>query len=248
MTDHEAAEWADSFWTRAGRRERFPRSLETPIARALPVAIVKLPRLATFEVRQWLSRNGIRAQLLGPDRQLRGCLLAKSGRGLIILDGSDPEDERRITVAHELAHFLLDYYFPRRRVLDVLGDAGLEILNGARLPTEKERLTGALRGLAIGIYIDLMDRTAEGSVTRLEVLEAEDRADRLALELLAPKAALLRRFRLAKMQLNPHIAVDTVTEILVGEFGLPRPSARDYATFLAMGERSKRTFAEWLGV
>ncbi|HZQ09243.1 MAG TPA: ImmA/IrrE family metallo-endopeptidase [Anaerolineae bacterium] len=34
---------------------------------------------------------------------------------MIFLDGSDPANEQRITVAHEIAHFLVDYQMPRAR-------------------------------------------------------------------------------------------------------------------------------------
>jgi Zn-dependent peptidase ImmA (M78 family) len=39
--------------------------------------------------------------------------MARAGHGFISLDGSDADDERRFSLAHELAHFLLDYQDPR---------------------------------------------------------------------------------------------------------------------------------------
>ena len=124
MTDQEAARWAQRFWRLVGRAEPFPRSLESSVAWALPLAIVKLPHLGLSELRSWLSRKGIRPHIVGPDRPLRACLLARAGRGLVVLEGSDPEEERRVSLAHEASHFLVDYVYPRQKALEALGEAG----------------------------------------------------------------------------------------------------------------------------
>lgn len=247
MTDQEAAGWAKRFWCLVGRTEAFPRSLESSVAWALPLAIVKLPHLRLSELQSWLSRKGIRLHTGRADRPLRACLLARAGRGLVVLEGSDPEDERRVSLAHEASHFLVDYVHPRQKALEALGEAGREVLDGLRLPTLEERLTGVLRGVEVGVYAHLMERSAVGEVNRLEVLAAEDRADRIALELLAPRQTVLERLEATRIRWGEHSAVTAATEILVEEFGLPEAIAQEYGRSLVWSHRSTRSFREWLG-
>jgi hypothetical protein len=211
------------------------------------LGIIKLPRLGLSEVRSWLLRKGVRLRAGGSDRPLRACLLAKAGRGLVILDGSDPEDERRVSLAHEVSHFLADYRQPRQKAIEVLGEAGREVLDGLRLPTLEERLTGALRGVELGVYTHLMERTAAGDVNRREVLEAEDRADRIALELLAPRQTVLERLETRGIRWRENTALRAATGILVGDFGLPPVIAEQYGRSLVLSRRSMRGFREWLG-
>lgn len=247
MTDQEAAHWAQGFWRLAGRTEPFPRSLESSVTWALPLAIIKLPRLGLSELRSWLSRKGIHLHMGGPNRPLRACLLARGGRGLVVLDGSDPEDERRLSLAHEAAHFLVDYVHPRHKALEALGEAGREVLDGLRPPTLEERLMGVLRGVEVGVYTHLMGRSAAGEVNRLEVLAAEDRAGRIALELLAPRQSVLARLEARAIRWHESSAVSAATEVLVKEFGLPQAIAEEYGRSLVLSRRSTRSFREWLG-
>lgn len=247
MTDQETAQWAQRFWRLVGRTEAFPRSLESSVAWGLPLAIVKLPHLGLSELQNWLSQRGICPHIGGPDRPLRACLLARSGRGLVVLEGSDPEEERRVSLAHEASHFLVDYLYPRQKALEALGKAGREVLDGLRLPTLEERLTGVLRGVQVGVFTHLMERTAVGEVNRLEVLVAEDRADRIALELLAPRQTVLKRLEARGIHWHEHGAATSATVILVEEFGLPLAIAREYGRSLALSRRLRRGFREWLG-
>jgi len=110
MTEQEIAARADIFWQLAGDVEPFPRSLERAIAWALPLTLVKLPHLNIRNLRVWLDQFDIPCMFSHLDRDLRACLVAKLGRGIIFLDGSDPDDERRFSLAHEVAHFILDYH------------------------------------------------------------------------------------------------------------------------------------------
>lgn len=247
MTDREAAQWAERFWRLAGRREAFPRSLESSVAWALPLAIVNLPHLGLAELRSWLSSRGIRLKVGAPDRSLRACLLARAGRGLLILDGSDPPDERRVSLAHEISHFFVDYLHPRQKTLEALGEAGKELLDGLRPPTLEERLIGVLRGVEVGVYTHLVERSVVGEVDRLDVLIAEDRADRIALEILAPRNTVLERLDARRIRWREHSAFTVATEVLVEEFGLPLILGQDYGRALVLSHRSSRSFREWLG-
>src|SRR5207248_1718082 len=108
-----AAELARAFWAEVGADEPFPRKLRDPI-RAMPLTLEAIPILTAAAACGWLERNGITHGFSGRDRPLRGCLTASGGYGIIFLDAADPEDEQRFTLAHEVAHFLRDYWRLRR--------------------------------------------------------------------------------------------------------------------------------------
>lgn len=247
MNHQDATVWSEKFWSLVGRKEPFPRSLESSVAWALPLAIVKLPHLELFQLKGWFLRKGVRLRVSGSDRPVRACLLARAGRGMVVLDGSDPEDERRLSLAHEVSHFLVDYLHPRQTAIDLLGERGREVLDGLRLPTLEERLVGVLRGVELGVYTHLMERTGTGDVCRPEILEAEDRADRIALELLAPQQTVLKRLSATGIGWRDEKAPPAAAKILEQEFGLPTTTARRYGRALVLARRSARTFREWLG-
>ncbi|MER3439575.1 MAG: hypothetical protein C4346_19370, partial [Chloroflexota bacterium] len=82
---------------------------------AIPVAVVFMPALTLERVHNWLERRGVPYRVDCASRRLRGCLVAAGGHGVIFIEGADPDDERRFTLAHEVAHFLLHYQHPRER-------------------------------------------------------------------------------------------------------------------------------------
>lgn len=247
MTADEATACAERFWSLVGRRESFPRSLESSVAWALPLAVVKLPRLGLDRLRQWLLTRRIPCSLSGSDRPLRAFLVASAGRGLVFLDGTDVESERRFSLAHEVAHFLIDYLHPRELALATLGLQVRDVLDGLRPPTPEERLAGVLRGVPIGIFTHLVERSARGDVLCAQVRDAEDRADRFALELLAPRSAVLQRLKSRGVSLHEKSAIEAVLRLLVSEFGLPPAMAERYGRVLLTSYRAARTFREWLG-
>ena len=244
MTEQQIVALAERFWRTAGQVEPFPRSLETAVPWALPLAIVKLPRLGMVELRCWLARRGITVSCRLPNRGLRGALLARAGRGFVFLDGSDPDEERRFSLAHEVAHFVKDHLHPREQALAAFGESIREVLDGLRPPAPEERLTAVFRGLELGVYAHWMERTAEGTIGRARILEAEDDADRLALELLAPAGVV--NARLTALSEPPGSAA--VTRLLITEFGLPSTPARSYGAWLFARRQASRSFREWLGL
>src|SRR5207253_2652044 len=120
------------------------RNLERAVALALPVTVVKLPRLHITSVGEWLIARGRKINMnFGTfDRPLRGCVIAWRGHAIIFVDGGDPEDEQRFTIAHEIAHLLLDYFIPRRRATASLGAQIGDVLDGLRPATAEERFVG----------------------------------------------------------------------------------------------------------
>lgn len=222
-------ETAERFWAAAGEPEPFPRSLRRAALNALPLGIVLLPRLRLEGIRHWLERQGVSCALETPDRPLRACLVTRFGHGLVFLDGADPEDEQRFSLAHELAHFLQDCDRPRRLVAERLGPAALEVLDGLRPPRPEERAHALLAGVALRAQVHLMERTPDGHLPSARITAAERSADRLAFELLAPATELLpagpgRSGAPERRQLVAR---------LVGEYGLPPVPAQQYAALLA---------------
>jgi len=85
---------ASAFWSAAGTLEPFPRRLQGPITRALPLTVVSLPGLHVVTIRAWLDQRRIPCPCEVADRSLRACLVARAGHGFVFVDSADPEDER----------------------------------------------------------------------------------------------------------------------------------------------------------
>lgn len=209
MTPVWARELADAFWQRVGP-EPFPRTF-AGVSLGFPVVVVECPGLALGVVRGWLVGRGTAVTVPGPDRPVRGCLVAHGWDGFVFVEADDPPAERRFTLAHELAHYLRDVWGRRRRAVAKLGPGIADVLDGRRPPTPDERLHSLLRGLPAGPVVHLLTR---GPDEPPEVRAAEAAADRLAFELLAPAAQ-----------------VDGPAD-LTDRFGLPPGPAGAYAELL----------------
>lgn len=249
MTEEDLADiddWAERFWLLAGQSEPFPRSLELAVCWALPLTIVKLPRLDGESINDYLQQAGLNPVCQVASRSLRGCLLARRGSGIVFLDGTDPADEMRFTLAHEVAHFLLDHLHPRQRAVQALGPAIQDVLDGLRDPTPQERLNAIFQGVSVERFEHYLDRQADGTIGKGEILRAEDRADRLALELLAPLKCIEESLTARSATWSNANADDLVELFLVEEYGLPREVAKSYARFLVPQQAPRETFRDWL--
>jgi hypothetical protein len=244
MDDSRLRRIAADFWSLSGNPLGFPRDIEASILWSLPLAVAKLPRLRVASVRAWLSHNGIPEIVPAAERELRACVVASRGRGVIFIDGRDAPDEQRVSLAHELAHFLLDYQLPREQATAVFGQAIVPVLDGKRLPTDAERLSAVLRGVTLGVYSRLWLRGPLGLIHDEQVLAREDAADELALELLAPKREVVARSR-GLIAAGDHA---DVAELLHSAFGLPDMFARPYARMLCACAKPAKSMKQWLGI
>lgn len=219
----------ERFWQQGSGDEHYPRDIERAVPLALSVALVKLPSLELRGVEDWLSERGRAFRFNCRSRSVRGCLLAYGGRGFIFVDYADPEDERRFTVAHEAAHFLSDYLLLRERACAKFGPRIAEVFDGKRSPTVAERVGALLTDAPLGVYTKLMERDQAGSAGGA-VYRIEDRADRIALALLAPPEEVLAEADTS----SPTFAArhQSVTRLLRERFGLPAPAAEVYARSL----------------
>ena len=221
---HEVAErfWADAGGAPAG----FPRDVGVAAGWALPVVPVGLPDLSIAAVNAWLAERGIEARLLIPNRPVRACMLVYEGNGVLFIDATDSDEERRFSLAHEVAHYLVEYVVPRDRARARLGDAILPVLNGRRAASREERIGAILAGVPLGVRLHLMERTPDGHLPGSDVSAAERQADDLALELLAPIDVVRARLPAGA----PRADVDA---LLRSGFGLPAAPAAAYARHLA---------------
>ena len=235
---------AEDFWSRAGCGPENAADLEAAASWVLPVEIASVARLCLIDVATRIRNLGVDVALAGRNRRLRGCLIAYQGNGLIMLDAVDPPDERRFTLAHELAHFLLDYQAPRQRAVAALGEAILPVLDGLRPPTLEERLHAVLVDAPLGVLRHLMERPDMGILAGA-VLDVEDRADRLALELLAPASLLLERLHTPQAPSAFRDRLTSLIEILIAERGLPQALASTYARYI-LRQQGGPGFQDWL--
>ena len=243
------AEMADSFWEAAGG---FSPDFEATVLFTLPLSLERLPTLTVRQTEQWLTARNFALPGLGqvPDRRLRACLVAHGAPGnFILLDKTDPADEQLFSLAHEVAHFLLDYVQPRRKAQTNFATTILEVLDGLRSPSLEERIEGLLAGVRVGQYEHFMERDSVGGVLSEPVLRAESRADQLALELLAPEETALPLVQ-AAIRAKPSYAfrLSAAIQVLSQTFSLPATVAQPYAVQLVQLAGGQTTFREWLNL
>jgi hypothetical protein len=211
------------FWGPEGPSASFPVDLHLPVLTNLPVAIIEITNLTVAELQEWLARHQIPARDAIGDRVLRGCLLAYAGVGLIFVDAADSETERRLTLAHEAAHFIVDYLVPRETIARTRPDL-LEVFDDERSPTRGDRLGALISDVPLGVHTHLLERHADGRFVDVHASSAEQRVDQLAMELVAPVAQALR--------LAESTPSHELVTVLMERFGLPHPAAHQYAVHL----------------
>jgi len=227
MTALWVHETAARFWAGVGDDPPpFPRDLWEAAFWALTVVPIGLAELSIARVNDWLAERRSPERLAIPDRPLRACMLVTEGNGILFVDAADPDDERRFSLAHEIAHYLAEYAVPRDRARARLGDGILPVLHGRRAASREERIDALLGGVSLGTCLHLMERTPDGHRPGQTVSEAERRADELAFELLAP-------FEAVRQACPEGASVAEVESALRTTFGLPATPAREYASRLA---------------
>jgi hypothetical protein len=238
----------DEFWSAVGEPESFPRHLEQAVLWALPVAVVKLSHLSIRRVNAWLVQRDIEISLDAVERPLHGCSIAYAGTGVMLLDAADPDDERRFTLAHELSHFLVEYFYPRQRAMSRLGPRITEVLDGLRRSTVEERIHAVLQHAPLGVHTHLMARRPDGALGCGRLAEAENRADRLALELLASAAEVQKCLVRPGQPASFQEGVARTRRLLIDDFGLPTSVATAYARALCARWYRGPSVRQWLGL
>jgi hypothetical protein len=215
----------ERFWGQSHLPGGFPRDLHLPVLMNLPLAIVEIDGLTVASLDQWLQRHRLPDFAAVADRPLRGCLAAYAGVGVVFVDRSDEDDQRRLTLAHEAGHFVVDYLMPRELVIARRPDL-LDVLDGGRPPTDAEQFGALLSDVPIGFHSHLLERDVHGGLLTTVTAGVEDRAERMALELLAPLGEVI-----AVADRRPET---DLTRLLLGHFGLPAGAATRYANHIRL--------------
>jgi hypothetical protein len=217
MTDRELEARAADFWAGTDLADAYPRGVEQAIALKLPVTVVKVPVVTVQAAGRWLRRHHRTPAFPPHRRDLMGCLYADRGHGFIFICGADEPEEQRFTVAHDTAHFLVDYWWPRLRVIDALGPSITAVLDGQRLASIAERASAILASVRVGPHWHLLPR--QGGHEDIHLACVEDRADELGLELVAPRALVVQMVRATPPRVQSD--VEAVCRALGAFFGLP---------------------------
>jgi hypothetical protein len=85
---------------------------------------------------------------------------------------------------------LVDYHLPRQQVLQALGAHVAAVLDGQRRPSPAERAAAILAHVRLGAHTHLLPRPGAKTDDDWAVAHVEDRADRLTLELVAPRVSV----------------------------------------------------------
>lgn len=237
-------ETAEDFWAQVGDAPGFPRDMQAAITLASPLELRSVHDLHVDHVRAWTRRVNLAFSPRGSDRRLHGCLLAWKGKGVIFFDADDPDDEQRFTLAHELAHFLLDHEARRQRAINILGPSILAVLDGERSPTIQERLHAALDSVSLGVMSHLMERPERGLPSNV-IIDVENRADRLALELLTPLGTINELLDQPAVPKGFQPRAAFLSQQLAARYGLPEHISTIYARFV-LARRGEPTFRNWL--
>lgn len=246
--DLPAAVVADLFWELLGCEPHYPCDLEELLLWSQPedfrLTFDAVPGLDLAAVNRRALQLNMAYRIDEPNRPLRGCLLADWAGASILYDPGDALDEQRFTKAHELAHFLNDYYLPRRRALQLLGEGIRPVLDDQRPANLAERLHAAMLQVRLGPLTSLMERPDEG-LPDTRVLMIEDRADRIALELLAPAQWVSQRLERALPRIGRAQQQPWLVALLQDEFGLPQTIAVEYASAI-IRQRGGSALLDWL--
>jgi hypothetical protein len=211
---------AERIWREVGYKPPHPRDVIQPMMETFDAAVILIPNLSVDAVNRWLAGRGRQLLINHRDRRLRACLLGRRGFGLIFVDGSMEPDERRYAVAHELAHFFAHYLELRRLAVTHFGERILSVLDGDRPPTIPERLSEIIQHAPLGPFDDFLVRD-DASRPSTAVVDIENEADLIAMELLAPSAEVAQLGRDGAR-----------VEVLQKNFGLPAWAAAEWSRFI----------------
>ena len=214
------------FWSTCEQPKGYPRELAALVPIALPVAVATISPLTLSSIEQWLSRRGAAFSFGCRSRAIRGCLVARSGSGIIFVDASDHENERRFTIAHEVAHFL-DYLLSREAAIARFGRQIIDVLDGKRAPNIAERFSAIISHTPVRFFTDLMERDDLDGREGDGRWDAEDRADQIALTLLSPLEDVLSSAGSLPAVFSDRL--EQVKHTLQTTFGLPASVAAGYA-------------------
>lgn len=225
---------AKNFWCQVGRAKSGPPyDIAGAISLQMPLDIVSLSELTLGKIDQWLVNKGIKIPISVNDRYLHGFILVKKGTGFIFVNGTDNEDERLYTIAHEASHFILDYKIPRDMAIAKIGDGVENVLDGLRQPTLDEQINGIISGISVQPFTHLLEKDGDGSFTNIKVFDAENNADALAIELLAPHNEVIKATLCGRKKMPFDLFDQLCLDLLISKYRVPETIAKQYSKRLA---------------
>ena len=238
---------AKDFWKSAGGNSVFPCDISGAVNLVLPIDIVCLSELSLKKIQTWLTERKVFLDLEIDDRLLHGFILISKGSGFIFVNGTDTEEERRYTIAHEAGHFLLDYKRPREIAVKKLGESILEVMDGYREATNEEQIDGTLTSVSIRPYTHLLEKVGDGSFNNMDILDSENDADALALELLAPHATVIKDTNPNRNKISFYDFKNRCYQVLRSKYLIPDSIAEAYSSKLVYVAIGSPSLADKLG-
>jgi hypothetical protein len=226
---------AAAFWKPIPERNYFPRDLEQYLPLHYQASIETLPGLTVQRVHEWLSAKGIASTNPSNKRRLDGSIIAQKGHAILFIDAALSLDARRMIVAHETAHYWIDYELPRRRMKLRYGNGGMQALDQERAPEIVEILMATAMGAPIQAFYHYQFKEHK------QETEVEQRANTLACLLIAPRREVLSRAKICRMSRDDE---SKWLELLHHGFGIPENWGRGYLPLLLRNFR-ERSFSSW---
>lgn len=226
---------AAAFWEPIPERTSFPRDLERYLPLHYQASIETLSGLTVQRVHEWLSAIGFAPTNPQKNRRLDGCIIAQKGHAILFIDDALSLDQRRMIVAHETAHYWIDYELPRRRMKMRFGDDSVKILDQERTAETVEILMATAAGAPIQAFYHYHFKDHK------QETEVEQRANTLACLLMAPRREVLARAKKCQMTREDE---SNWLKLLHQDFGMPENWARGYLPLLHWDFR-ERSFSSW---
>lgn len=240
-----------TFWKESLLPINFPINitlLEQAILLTQPISIVKLDRLSLLKITKYLRERGVSINYTLDDKELFGFVLSYNGHAYIFLNGTESSQEQCFTLAHELSHYLIDYKLPREVIIKKYGESIIEALNNKRDFTTKERLLAIINGYTLKQFTYLLDAPAVSAFDRLNVWKAENKADELAMELLAPYKIILQDINRDSIPKKYFSLEQYLPQLLQSKYGLTVHIANLYGKSLAIKISGGISLAERWGI
>jgi len=248
MSDHGASTryWADWFWKRAGGRPGFPVDISYAAMCALEVYVEEVDYLTVVTAASRIEGVGIGPHDGIGGRRIHGCLAVGRRGAAILVEKNDDEAQKRFTIAHECAHFILEVRMNQERARIRLGHDFSGLLRGLREATPIERIDARLHNVRSDALLHFMDRTATGGYGCGRIHEAECLADDLAVEILAPRVELIESLSsFGPMGFSESLSA--ARRIAERRFGLPETIAKWYANRVVWQLKGGPSAAERFG-
>jgi Zn-dependent peptidase ImmA (M78 family) len=229
----EIVDWVRSnCFSPNGGLPRYPLSfdsLSTSIRESFRIAIHSIPELHIARIAATVQRLHLPFESTTLDRYsaLAGFLYAYHGGGIIFIEANDREDRRKFSLAHELGHFINDYYRP----------VYLKYESSNTIPLFQEEQTVQVhqvvsarctkRDIFGGDEPEMLEVKSPDTRTLLDSLQREQKekykeikANSFAAELLMPMEECKR-----VEHENPGASQEELTEALMKRFGVSRAAA-----------------------